>query len=67
MTIITERFPQCDRCLATNPDYQDGRSTVKELRAAMRKAGWLYRKGEDICPECADAIEKNRRHTGPSP
>lgn len=60
MSIITERFPQCDRCGEIAAGYQANRLTVKALRKAMKKGGWLFRAHKDICPDCTDAIENNR-------
>ena len=56
MSIITERWPQCDVCHESNPDGLRDIS-VRNLRQDIKLDGWLYKKikghYEDICPECA--------------
>ncbi len=58
MSIITERFPQCDLCQETFPDYQrQPPLSPRALRVEMRRNGWLGLGRHDTCPDC---VQKNR-------
>lgn len=53
MSIIIEQLPQCDECHYIAADYQSSDYlNNKELRKDLKKDGWLFRDGKDICPEC---------------
>lgn len=53
MSIITERFPMCDRCKEHYADYrQQPALTPKLLRAQMSAGGWRSVGRWDVCPGC---------------
>lgn len=60
MSIIVQRFPQCDICFESNADFITGISTTKQLRLAMFNGGWIHQKGKDICPDCQVGTSKKK-------
>ena len=42
----------CDFCYDEFPDDRRGPETIREVRSMAKEAGWIYKKGGDICPRC---------------
>lgn len=59
MSIVVQRFPACDNCGESFPDYV-GYDNAYQLRLAMRNEGWKLRKGKDYCPECRKILFKDK-------
>lgn len=50
-------FITCDRCNEDTPGYD---RTVRAGRKNIRRDGWTYTNGVDLCPRCtrrAEAVE----------
>jgi hypothetical protein len=45
----------CDRCSAWTEGDTGRAATARRARADAKTRGWVYRKGEDICPDCQKA------------
>ena len=60
MTVHTVTTTYCDVCNAGchGPSVTGGRGVYRGLRREAVDAGWLFRGGIDICPECQDDEER---------
>lgn len=56
----------CDHCpeWAYGASQTDSQGGASEARKAARRAGWVRRGGEDLCPECRARDDARKKATG---
>lgn len=57
MSLVIERFLMCDGNCGNNfgVDIRHETNTTAKLRRNARGHGWLFKAGEDFCPDCRKA------------
>ena len=61
MTAIIERLIYCDGCGDNKNGDDRNYHTLKEMRKARKKEGWVHRGSKDDCPVCVGSHETGGR------
>ena len=60
MSVVVQRFVQCDKCKKCAEDNQDQWDcSSKYLRAYLSKIGWVQKGKKDFCPDCKINLDKH--------